>query len=75
MNFIKNEHYLNTPYDYQSVMHYDSFVNAKKESKNIIYKKFEKLSEIDVEEVRTLYKCRKGIIKKIKFKLKYKKLI
>ncbi len=52
-----------TPYDVNSIMHYDPFESDKgvdMESKDGIgpIKPSERLSPIDVREVRTLYQCK-----------------
>ena len=61
---------LGTPYDYESIMHYHSFAHTMKNSTKTIRAikaPFEigineNLSEIDVQEIRTLYNCKPGSI-------------
>ena len=58
-----------TPYDYESIMHYHSYAHTKNNSLKTItaikapfeIKINENLSDIDVQEIRTLYNCRPGI--------------
>ena len=62
-------HNLSTPYDYKSIMHYHSFAHAINESLPTIraikgpfdLEINENLSDIDVQEIRTLYNCKPGI--------------
>ena len=66
---------LSTPYDYKSIMHYHSFAHAINESLPTIraikapfeIEINENLSNIDVEEIRTLYNCKQGILIRINF--------
>jgi hypothetical protein len=59
-----------TPYDYESIMHYDSYAHALNSSLVTIeaikapfeIKKNKILSDIDVLEIRKLYNCKPGIL-------------
>ena len=60
---------LGTPYDYQSIMHYHSYAFAINQSLPTMkalkapfeIKINENLSDIDIQEIRTLYSCKPGI--------------
>ena len=61
---------LGTPYDYESIMHYHYSAHAKNNSLvtiRAIKTPFgiginQNLSELDVQEIRTLYNCKSGIL-------------
>ena len=61
---------LGTPYDYKSIMHYDSYAHAEDNSSHTIkalksssafIEINEILSDIDILEIRKLYNCKPGI--------------
>ena len=62
-------HNLSTPYDYKSIMHYHFNAHAINNSSHTIraikaqfdIEINENLSDIDVQEIRTLYNCKPGI--------------
>lgn len=80
---------LGTAYDLNSIMHYPDTAFAKKRGEKTIVSKTgkiikpsKKLTETDIDEIRTLYSCRKGyhmfiiiiiivLLKKLFYRLSY----